>query len=79
VSGVVRKTLLAIFPGEETWLWRRASCITSIGVLLYCIVLANGKADSALVAQNVIGLLGVLGIYTGGAVTESFKKKDPQP
>ena len=75
---VVRSCLLAVFPGEENWLWRRASCVTSVGVLLYCIIVANGKGDSALVSQNVIGLLGVLGIYTGGAVTETLKKKDPQ-
>lgn len=67
--------LLKILPGSENWLWRRASLLGSVATLLHCIVTATDKGDSGTVAQLIIGLVGVLGIYTGGAVADDHLKR----
>lgn len=66
---------MALFPGAESWLMRRVSCLVSIGTLLHVIEVAAMKGDSASLSQAVIGLLGVLGIYTGGAVADDHSKR----
>lgn len=71
----MRRLLLAIFPGDDTWLWRRVSCISSVGTLLYAIVVATNKGDSATVGQLVIGLGATLGIYTGSVVADDHLKR----
>lgn len=71
----MRWLLLKILPGAENWLWRRVALLSSVVELLRCLEIAVQKGDSATVAQVVIGLIGVLGIYTGGAVTDDHLKR----
>lgn len=71
----MKRLLLAILPGAENWLWRRVSLLGSVGTLLWCLVTATLRSDSATVAQLVIGLVGVLGIYTAGGVTDDHLKR----
>ncbi len=71
----MRRLLLLLFPGDARWLWRRAGSVSSVATFLYCIVVASHKGDSATVGQLVIGLGAVLGIYTGGAVTDDHLRR----
>ena len=71
----MKRLLLALFPGAENWLWRRISLLAATGTMLHVIEVAAHKGDSATLGQAVIGLLGVLGIYTGGAVTDDHLKR----
>ncbi len=75
---LIRRLLLILFPGDARWLWRRAGSVSSVATFLYCIVVASNKGDSATVGQLVIGLGAVLGIYTGGAVTDDHLRRNGQ-
>lgn len=74
----MRRLILMFIPGDESWMWRRVSLLGSVVTLLYCVVTANAKGDSATVAQDIIGLLGVLGIYTSAAVTDDHLKRQSE-
>lgn len=77
---IVHKLLMLLFPGDPEWLWRRVACMSSVIVLLVCLVQATQRADAVMVDKLVFGLLGVLGIYTGVATTaDHFKRKTEGP
>ena len=72
---IVRPILQAILPGDDKWLWRRTSCLVSVGVFLWCIVTTVQDHDVASLGQCVTGLLGALGIYCGAGVADDHLKR----
>lgn len=71
----MKRLLLAIVPGDEKWLWRRLALLGSVVELLRCLEIATQKGDASTVAQIIIGLIGVLGIYAGASVTDDHLKR----
>lgn len=72
---MLRKLVAYLTPGKDSWLYRRVALLGSVFELLRCIDIATQKGDAGTVAQLIIGLVGVLGIYTGGAVTDDHLKR----
>lgn len=79
----MKRLLLAIFPGAENWLWRRVVSVTTVFGLLWSTYEAAHRGDAATARETIIGLLGALGIYTGGAVADDHSRRvtgqDGQP
>ena len=71
----MKRLLLAIFPGAESWLWRRVLSVTSVAGLLFSTVEAAHRGDAATARETIIGLLGALGIYNGAAVADDHSKR----
>jgi succinate dehydrogenase hydrophobic anchor subunit len=71
----VRRVLLALFPGAESWLWRRVSAVCSLFTLLYCIVVATHKGDAASIQALGITFGMVFTAYCGAAVADDHSKR----
>ena len=71
----MKRLLLALFPGDEGWLWRRVCCVVSIAVELGCIVHATLHHDSTMVTAHGTILLGVFATYSVTAVADKHSER----